>query len=389
MGHEASPLLPEKLPKVDTTIFTVMSVMAAKYDAINLGQGFPDYPMSAKLINRVKKALDAGHNQYLPMAGYFPLRNEIANKVADAYQATCDPHTEITITPGGSYAIFTAISVLVEPGDEVIIFDPAYDLYEPAITLHQGKTIRIQCAFPAYQIDWSQVKQAITANTKAIIINNPHNPTGQLLSTDDLEKFEAITNNTNISIISDEVYEHLVYDGKCHHSILERPHLYSRAFVCFSFGKTFNCTGWKVGYCIAPESYTAAFRKIHQFNAFCVNSPMQVALAEHLADGNDEYQQLSDLLQEKRDYLRNQLSQTPLKCLPSHSTYFELYSFQRVSTATEIALAERLVKECGVAVIPVSEFYKNPVDNKVLRFCFAKQTTTLSEAANRLKQFKW
>ena len=374
-----------KLPNVGTTIFTVMSALAAKHKAINLGQGFPDYPMSEALTQLVAKAMVDGHNQYMPMAGYAPLLEAIAAKVHRLYGTQLQPHSEITITPGGTYAIYSAITAIIHKGDEVIVFEPAYDSYIPNIEVNGGIAVRIPLQHPSYSINWDAVRAAITPKTKMIIINSPHNPTGALLSENDIEQLRQIVAETPIYIVSDEVYEHLIYDNLPHLSLLRYQDLRERAFICFSLGKVYNCTGWKMGYCIAPEPLMKEFRKVHQFNCFSVNSPMQAALATHLYN-EEEYLELSSILQKKRDYFRELMRSTPFKVIPSHGSYFELYSYADFSNESEQLLAERLVKDCGVATIPTSAFYQDATDNKVLRFCFAKQESTLEEAVQRLKK---
>ena len=374
-----------KLPNVGTTIFTVMSALAAKHQAINLGQGFPDYPMSEALTHLVAKAMQDGYNQYMPMAGYGSLLEAIATKVKLLYGTQLQAQSEITITPGGTYAIYSAITAMINKGDEVIVFEPAYDSYIPNIEVNGGIAIRIPLQHPSYCINWDAVREAISIKTKLLIINSPHNPTGAVLSDYDITQLRQLVATTSITIISDEVYEHLIYDNLPHLSLLRYPDLRERAFICFSFGKVYNCTGWKMGYCIAPEALTKEFRKVHQFNCFSVNSPMQVALATHLSQQKD-YLQLSGILQQKRDYFRELMQATPLKVLPSHGSYFELYSYAHFSEESEQALAERLVTACGVATIPTSAFYKDGTDYKVLRFCFAKKESTLEEAVYRLKK---
>ena len=374
-----------KLPNVGTTIFTVMSALAAKHQAINLGQGFPDYPMSEALTQLVAKAMRDGFNQYMPMAGYGPLLEAIAAKVELLYGTQLKAQSEITITPGGTYAIYSAITAMIHKGDEVIVFEPAYDSYIPNIEVNGGIAVRIPLQHPSYSINWEAVRAAITPRTKMIVINSPHNPTGAVLSAYDIEQLRQVVADTSITIISDEVYEHLIFDNLPHLSLLRYPDLRERALICFSFGKVYNCTGWKMGYCIAPEALTKEFRKVHQFNCFSVNSPMQVALATHLSQQED-YLQLSGILQQKRDYFRELMQGTPFEVLPSYGSYFELYSYASFSEESEQALAERLVTECGVATIPASAFYKDGTDHKVLRFCFAKKESTLEEAVYRLKK---
>lgn len=379
--------LQSKLPKVGTTIFTVMSALAAEYKAINLGQGFPDYPMDEALTELVNKAMQNGHNQYMPMAGYGPLREAIAHKVQRLYGTQIDAEKNITITPGGTYAMYSAITAAIGPGDEVLVFEPAYDSYIPNIEINGGKAITIPLQYPHYRINWQAVKQALTPRTRMIVLNSPHNPTGAVLSEDDIAQLRALVAGTQIIIVSDEVYEHLIFDDKPHLSILRYPDLLERSFVVFSFGKVYHCTGWKLGYCIAPEAFTSEFRKVHQFNCFTCNSPMQVALASYLANEN-KYLQLGAQLQQKRDYFRSLMTHTPFEVVPSHGSYFELYSYAGISDESEKDMAIKLVKDYGVATIPASAFYTHGTDNKVLRFCFAKKESTLKAAVERLSKFR-
>ncbi|MFN4286211.1 MAG: methionine aminotransferase [Lacibacter sp.] len=378
-----TPTFNSKLPRVGTTIFTVMSALAAEHDAVNLGQGFPDFPMNEELVAKVQEAMQAGHNQYAPMPGLPALREAIAEKVFYLYQADVNPGTEITITPGGTYAIYTSFTAFLQPGDEVLVFEPAYDSYIPNIEINGAKAIPLPLQFPDYRIDWDLVRNALTPRTRGIIINSPHNPTGSVLSRSDMEELQAITRNTNIIIVSDEVYEHLIYDGRPHESILRYPELRQRSFVCFSFGKTYHCTGWKLGYCIAPPAFTTAFRKVHQFNAFSSFTPTQVALAAYLKN-REAYESLPRFMQQKRDYFIELMKQTRFDLLPSHGSYFICATYGRISNESAYELAIRLTKEAGVATIPVSAFYHNQHDDKVLRFCFAKQSRTLQQAVERL-----
>jgi methionine aminotransferase len=378
-----TPTIQSKLPAVGTTIFTVMSGLANQYKAINLGQGFPDYPMDETLCELVNKAMKDGYNQYVPMPGFLPLREAIAGKVEKLYGAQIHPDENITITPGGTYAIYSAVTAVVKPGDEVIVFEPAYDSYIPNIELNGGKVVRLPLRYPDYSIDWSVVRQAVNNKTRMIFLNSPHNPTGAVLSANDMSELRSIVADTNIIILSDEVYEHLIFDGKQQESVLRYPDLLKRAFVCFSFGKVYDCTGWKMGYCISPTSFTKEFRKVHQYNCFSVNSPMQVALAEHLKNEN-AYLQLGGIIQQKRDYFRSLMAATNFKVIPSFGSYFELYSYASITNESEKDLAIRLVKECGVATIPTSAFYQDGNDNQVLRFCFAKKKETVDEAVERL-----
>ena len=376
-----------KLPNVGTTIFTIMSSLAAEKKAVNLGQGFPDYTMNEELIELVNKAMKTGHNQYVHMNGYQPLREALAEKVKFLYKTSIDPVSQITITPGGTYALYTALTTIIQPGDEVIVFEPAYDSYIPAIELNGGKAIRLQLTFPDYSINWKEVKQTISSKTRAIMINSPHNPTGSVLSKKDIEELSSIVKGTNILIISDEVYEHLIFDGLEHESILKYPELSERSFVCFSFGKVYHCTGWKLGYCISSPYLMNEFRKIHQFNCFSCDSPKQVALAEFLQH-REHYLELGRFLQKKRDYFQELMKETLFKPIPSHGSYFQIYSYTDLSNENERDFAIRLTKEYGVATIPVSAFYQDEVNHKVVRFCFAKKEETLDHAVKQLKSVK-
>jgi methionine aminotransferase len=360
-----------------------MSVLANEHKAINLGQGFPDYQMSEELIGLVNKAMLAGNNQYVHMNGLVALREQLAEKTEGLYSTKINPETEITITPGGTYAIYTALTTILQPGDEVIVFEPAYDSYIPAIEINGAVPVLIPLVYPDYKIDWEQAKQKITPKTKLIMLNTPHNPTGAVLGSDDIVQLQSIVKETGIFILSDEVYEHLIFDGKQHESMLRYPDLYERSFVCFSFGKVYNCTGWKLGYCVAAPALMKEFRKVHQFNCFSCNSPVQFALADFLKQ-KENYMQLGAFLQQKRDYLKALMQQTKFKALPSYGSYFQLYSYRDITDENEKDFAIRLTKQYGVATIPTSVFYKNGQDNKVLRFCFSKNENTLEEAANRL-----
>jgi methionine aminotransferase len=360
-----------------------MSVLAQQHNAINLGQGFPDYPMSEELIALVYEAMKNGHNQYVHMNGYIPLREAIAEKVEFLYNTNINPDTQVTITPGGTYALYTALTTILQPGNEVIVFDPAYDSYIPAIELNGAKAVAIQLTFPDYKIDWVDVKNKFTEKTRAIIINSPHNPTGSVLSKDDIEQLRGLVKDTEIIIVSDEVYEHLIFDGKTHESILKYPDLLERSFVCFSFGKVYNCTGWKLGYCISSEYFMKEFRKIHQFNCFTCDTPKQVALSTFLKK-RENYLELGVFLQQKRDHFKNLMSATKLQPLPSYGSYFQIYSYKNISGLSEKEFAIHLTKEFGVATIPVSAFYSAKTENQVLRFCFSKKEATLEEAVERL-----
>jgi len=381
-----NPIIHSKLPSVGTTIFTTMSALAVKHNAINLGQGFPDFPMNSELQELVDQAMKDGYNQYVHMCGLPALREQLSQKVNEDYNANINPETQITITPGGTYAIYTAFTTILRPGDEVILFEPAYDSYIPNIEINGGVAVPVALEFPDYRINWQLVQEKITSKTKAIIINTPHNPTGKVLEESDIDALRALVKDTGIFIISDEVYEHLIFDNKPHLSLLRYPDLLERTFVCFSFGKVYHCTGWKLGYCIAPEPLMKEFRKVHQFNCFTCNSPVQVALSKFLQQ-KKEYKQLGFFLQQKRDYFQQLMQQTSFKALPSHGSYFQMYEYGDISTQTENEFAIRLTEEAGVTTIPVSAFYKTPTDNRVLRFCFAKKESTLEEAVERLVNY--
>lgn len=363
-----------------------MSVLAAEHKAINLGQGYPDFMMNTELIALVNEAMQTGNNQYVHMNGLLLLRERLAEKMECLYNANVNPDTEITITPGGTYAIYTALTTVLQPGDEVIVFEPAYDSYIPNIIINGAIPVLIPLTYPDYAIDWELVKTKITSKTKMIMLNTPHNPTGSVLSSFDIEQLHSIVKDTGIFILSDEVYEHLIFDNKQHESMLRYPDLRQRSFVCFSFGKTYHCTGWKLGYCVAPAALMKEFRKVHQFNCFSCNSPVQVALATFIQQ-KEVYLQLGNELQKKRDYFQLLMQQTKFTALPSYGSYFQLYSYAGISNEKEKDLAIRITKEFGVATIPVSVFYNREKDDKVLRFCFVKKESTLEEAVNRLMKF--
>lgn len=372
-----------KLPDVGTSVFTVMSALAVEHKAINLGQGFPDFPMPAELVALVSAAMQNNFNQYAPMQGYAPLREVLAEKTKRLYGADVSPDTQITITPGGTYAIYTALTTVLQPGDEVIVFEPAYDSYIPNIVTNGAVPVLIDLKFPEYKIDWSEVKRRITTRTRMIMLNSPHNPTGAVLSKEDIAQLRTIVKDTNIVILSDEVYEHIVFDGIAHESMLRYPDLLERSFVCFSFGKVYHCTGWKLGYCIAGAALMKEFRKVHQFNCFSCHTPSQVALSQYLQNA-DSYLSLSPFLQQKRDYFQQLMRQTKFTPLSSHGSYFQCYTYERISDEGDKDLAVRITKEYGVATIPVSAFYQSGRDNKVIRFCFAKKEETIAAAVERL-----
>lgn len=378
-----SPKLHSKLPDVGTTIFTVMSQLAQEQHAVNLGQGFPDFMMSEELVLLVNAAMQRGFNQYVHMNGWPLLRERLAEKINKLYGNSVNPDTQITLTPGGTYAIYTALTTVLQPGDEVMVFEPAYDSYIPAIVINGAKPVLISLRYPDYSIPWDEVRAKINARTRMIMINSPHNPTGAVLREHDIRELQKIVADTNIFILSDEVYEHLIFDGIPHLSILRYPDLLARSFVCFSFGKTYHCTGWKLGYCISSPELMKEFRKVHQFNCFSCDSPKQVAIADYIQNEH-AYLSLGTFLQRKRDYFRELMKATPFKCIPSHGSYFECYSYGHFTDEADKDLAIRLTKEYGIATIPVSAFYQNGEDNKVLRFCFAKKEDTLEKAVQKL-----
>ena len=377
-------IIHSKLPNVGTTIFTLMSQLAVEHNAINLGQGFPDYMMSTELIDLVTDAMRKGYNQYPHTNGLPLLRQRLAEKANKLYNSNINGETDITITVGGTYAMYTALTTILQPGDEVIVFEPAFDSYLPNIEVNGAIPVLISLQYPDFNIPWDEVRAKITPKTRAIIINSPQNPSGAVLQPEDITQLESIIEeNDNLIIVSDEVYEHLIYDGKQHLSMLRYPKLAARSFVCFSFGKTYHCTGWKMGYCIAPPAFTKEFRSVHQFNAFCCNGPVQVALAEYLLN-EQAYLGLSSFMQQKRDYFQQLMQPTGFKPLPSYGSYFQCYSYADISDEPDKVFATRMVKEKGVAAIPMSSFYKNGTDNKIIRFCFVKKEETLARAAERL-----
>ena len=376
-------VIKSKLPNTGTTIFTVMSKLAADTGAINLSQGFPDFPPSEELISLVNQAMQKGFNQYAPMPGIMALREVIAAKIEDTYSAVYNPDTEITITSGGTQALFTTISAFVKEGDEVIIFEPAYDSYAPAIELCGGIPIYVQLKAPDFHIDWNEVKKMIRQTTRMIIINTPHNPASSIMSAQDMLQLEKITKNSDIIILSDEVYEHIIFDGLEHQSIMRFPKLAERSLAVFSFGKTFHVTGWKMGYIVGPENLMKEFRKAHQFNVFSSNHPMQWALAEYLKD-KENYIHLSKFYQTKRNNFLRLMKGSRFIPLECKGSYFQLMSYKDISAEKDTDFAVRITKEFGVASIPVSVFYHKPVDNKYVRFCFAKKDETLEQAAEKL-----
>lgn len=374
-----------KLPRVGTTIFTVMSKLATEHNAINLSQGFPDFDCPAPLITAVNKAMKAGNNQYAPMPGVLKLREKIAEKTEELYGAKYDPETEITITAGATQAIYTAIAATIREDDEVLIFEPAYDCYEPAITLNGGKTIYMQLKAPEYSIDWNAVKKVVNHHTRMIIINTPHNPTGAVLNAADMKELDKLTKNTDIVILSDEVYEHILFDGNTHESMAKYPNLAERSFIVSSFGKTFHTTGWKMGYCIAPKQLMAEFRKVHQFLVFSCNTPAQYGILEFL-ENKDHYLGLGAFYQKKRDKFNKLLKGSRFTLIPSPGTYFQLLGYSKITEEKDTDYALRLIKENGVAAIPISVFYHKPEHDQMLRFCFAKKDETIEKAAEILSR---
>lgn len=368
-----------------TTIFTTMSALAQEFSAINLGQGFPDFPMEPTLTEAVSTAMRAGYNQYAPMAGWLPLRETIAEKVALLYERSLHPDEEITITPGGTYAIYTALTSILRPGDEVIVLEPAYDSYVPNILTNHARPVLIPLNHPDFSIPWEKIYAAVNPGTRAIIINTPHNPTGTTWSAEDLLKLQELVVAKQLYVISDEVYEHLVYDGEKHHSVLRYPELFKRSFACFSFGKTFHCTGWKIGYCIAPKELMQGFRKIHQYNCFSVHTPSQVGIAELLKDPSS-YLALASFLQEKRDYFAELMKSTRFNLLPSKGSYFCCAGYERISELPDLEFAFQLTRDHGVATIPVSAFYQDDKPSPFIRFCFAKKKETLEAAVEKLSR---
>ncbi|HPT03848.1 MAG TPA: methionine aminotransferase [Bacteroidales bacterium] len=375
--------LTSKLPGTGTSIFAVMSGLANEHNAINLSQGFPDFPISKELISLVNKYMQKGFNQYAPMQGVLALREELAAKINRSYGAVYDPVKEINITAGATQAINSVISAIVQQDDEVVIFEPAYDSYAPSVVLNGGIVKYAELKLPDFHIDWNEVKKMISNRTRLIILNSPHNPTGSILGVDDMKQLEKIVANTNIIILSDEVYEHLIFDGKQHESICRHPELVKRSFVIGSFGKTFHTTGWKIGYVMAPENLMSEFRKVHQFVVFCVNTPIQYAMAEFLKN-KANYENLGEFYQQKRDVFVNLIKGSRFKIIPSYGTYFQLLDYSAISEEKELDFAKRLVTEYGIASVPVSPFYNKALDNKLLRFCFAKEEKTLEKAAEIL-----
>jgi methionine aminotransferase len=379
------PVLKSKFPSMGATIFTVMSEMAGRFDAINLSQGFPDFDGPAALRERVTWHLANGHNQYAPLAGVPGLLKQIALKVRRLYDYPADPERNVCVTPGATEAIHCAISCCVQAGDEVIIFDPAYDTYDPCVTLNGGVTRHIPLSYPDFGIDWRRVGNEITERTRLIILNNPHNPTGSVWSETDIEALRALVEGTNILLLSDEVYEHMTFDGREHLSLLRYPDLAARAFCIFSFGKTYHVTGWRTGYCVAPIKLMQEFLRVHQNISFSSNAPMQYALADFLSEHPEHHHELSCFYAKKRNLFNKLMNNSRFMIKPSAGTFFQLADYSRISDEADVRFAERLTREHGVAVIPVSVFYRDPPEQRVVRFCFAKSDDTLREAVRRLQ----
>ena len=369
-----------KLPNVTTSIFTIMSKMASDYNALNLSQGFPNFRSDPFLIELVNKAMEEGYNQYAPMPGYLELREIISNKTTLLHSKKYNPNTEITITAGATQAIFTAIATIINKDDEAIIFTPAYDCYGPAIELFGGITIPVQLKAPFYKPNWEEVEDKITDKTTLIIVNTPHNPSGMIFSEADMLHLQFLSEKYNLIVISDEVYEHIIFDGLSHYSAAKYPELASRSFIVASFGKTFHNTGWKTGYCLAPENLMNEFKKIHQYNVFSVNSPIQKALSEYLKTP-EHYLSLSSFYQQKRDVFLELIKDSKFKIIPSKGTYFQMLDFSDISKESDLLFAERLTKDYKIATIPTSVFNENQEDFKQIRVCFAKTEETLIVAA--------
>jgi len=377
-------MIHSRLPEIGTSIFTVMSKMALDYGAINLSQGFPDFPVSEELIELIYANMRAGHNQYAPMPGAPALKQSIAKVVFETYKRPTDPDTDIIITAGGTEALYSAIAAFIREGDEVIILDPAYDSYDPAVRLNGGVPVHVNLISPSFEVPWDELVSKITKRTKAIMINTPHNPTGTVLQDHDMNTLEAIAIEHDLLVISDEVYERLIYDGEKHQSVLKFPELRKRSIACFSFGKTFHATGWKVGYTVAPADLTTEIRKTHQFITFAVNTPVQLAIATYLQNP-ENYLHLGKFYQAKRDFFLDQIKGSSFEPLACSGSYFQLLSYKNIGNKTEIEMAEWMTKEHKVASIPVSVFYKDGTSQGLLRFCFAKREETLEKAGMILK----
>jgi len=377
-------MLTSKLPRVGTTIFTRMSALASQNKALNLSQGFPDFDAPEALLEAMARHVLAGHNQYAPMPGVIELREQIAKQLGRHRAISCDPESEITVVPGATEGIFCAVTACVQPGDEVIVFDPCYDSYEPAIELAGGRAVHIALDEQSFSIDWETVAAQISPRTRLVIINSPHNPSGSTLSREDLLQLQALCERHDLLVISDEVYEYLVFDNREHHSVLQFPGLRQRSFALFSFGKTFSVTGWKTGYCIAPPALTSEFRKVHQFVTFVAVTPVQMALADFMREDPDYPATLAAFYQRKRDLFCNALQTSRFSFTPSAGTYFQLLDYSAISAAEDAQLCEDWTQRHGIASIPISIFYQAPPEQSYLRFCFAKSDEVLLEAARIL-----
>jgi methionine transaminase len=375
-----------KLPHVGTTIFTMMSSLARELGAINLAQGFPDYDPPERLVERVEHHLRIGHNQYAHMAGVLELRQAIASKLHASYGRAIDPENEVTVTLGATEAIFSAISGLVHPGDDVIMLDPSYDSYAPAVLLAGGRPIHIPLQLPNFKVDWERVRDAVTPQLRMIMINTPHNPTGSIIRADELDELADILEPTGAFVLADEVYEHMVFDGSRHASIVAHERLYDRGIAVFSFGKSMHATGWRVGYVVARQEITREIRRVHQFNTFSIAAPLQHAIADFLQAVPEHSSQLNEFYQRKRDRFLEALRGSRFTWTPSAGTYFQLLDFSQISDASDVEFADTLVRQVGVASIPVSPFYAEPPKLSVVRFCFAKNESTLEQAVDRLRR---
>jgi methionine aminotransferase len=378
-----SAAIKSKLPNVGTTIFSIMSAHASEQGAINLAQGFPDFNCSPKLISLVNQYMERGMNQYAPMPGLMQLRERISEKTEKLYGAYYKPDTEITIVPGGTHGIYAAVSAVVGEGDEVVVIEPCYDSYVPAIELNGGRAVFYEMKYPDYAIDWNEVKKLINFKTRMIMINTPHNPTGTTLTESDMLQLQKILDNTDVVVLSDEVYEHIIFDGAEHQSVAKYPKIAERSIIVSSFGKTYHTTGWKMGYVLAPENLTKEFRKVHQFMAFSANTPIQYALADYM-DDTDAYLQLKHFYEEKRNLFQTLIKGSNFKLLPCKGSYFQMLNYAKITQERDFDFALRLTKDFKVASIPTSVFYQKKLDNNVLRFCFAKENETLEKAAEKL-----
>jgi methionine aminotransferase len=379
------PVIASKLPHVGTTIFTVMSALAAEHRAINLSQGFPDFAVPEGLVEAIARHLREGRNQYAPMAGVMALREAIADKVEKSYGRPVNAEAEVTVTSGGTEALFDALACVVRPGDEVLLFDPAYDSYDPAIRLNGGRPVHLALRLPDFRVDWDEVEAALGPRTRLIMLNTPHNPSGAVLSRQDLDRLAQLIRERDILVLSDEVYEHLIFDGVEHQSVLGHPELRERSFAIFSFGKTYHATGWKVGYCVAPAALSAEFRKVHQFVTFCTSTPVQHALADYMRAEPGHFARLPAFFQERRDKFCQLLQGSRFKFTPAGGTYFQVADYSAISELDDVSFARKVTVESGVASIPVSVFCERAPGARLVRFCFAKRDETLERAAEILR----